>query len=218
MCQGLWQGFQNGFQITRMQTRLSSRNTSSPLLTAGWPIVTLWRRWLQDTWLVLSPHDPLPGPSELCWPYADLIYCQQVVNMIAEWSFPRGYSKNGGISSDLWAISYPLMDDANDANILALGCHTQLIKINIKSAYRMVLIHPLEKHLLGISWGGAAFIDCAIPFGLCMAPNLFTAVVDSIAWALHCQGIRLQIYYLNDFLFFVPPSSTAPAQVLHLAP
>ena len=38
-------------------------------------------------------------------------------------------------------------------------------------------------------------------------PKLFTAVADAIGWALLQPSVNLQIHYLDDFSFFVPPSA-----------
>lgn len=39
-----------------------------------------------------------------------------------------------------------------------LGAGALLAKINIKSAYRLVPVHPLDHPLLGVKWGGAYYI------------------------------------------------------------
>ena len=69
----------------------------------------------------------------------------------------------------------------------------------------MVPIHPQDQSLLGITWDGRVYIDCALPFGLRSAPKLFSSVADVIAWALYHRGVRSQLHYLDDFLFFGAP-------------
>ena len=39
-------------------------------------------------------------------------------------------------------------------------------------------------------------------------------VADAIGWALVQSGIPLQLHYLDDFLFFIPPKSTQSQLVL----
>ncbi len=77
-----------------------------------------------------------------------------------------------------------------------------MVKLDLKNAYRIILVHPHDQHLLAISWVGRTYVDRALPFGLRSAPKIFSAVADMITWALHCAGIKLQIHYLDDFLFF----------------
>ena len=71
-----------------------------------------------------------------------------------------------------------------------LGHITQLVKMYLKDAYRMVPIHPHDQHLLAMVWGGNIFVDRCLPFGLRSAPKIFTAVADALAWVLYSWGIR----------------------------
>ena len=67
---------------------------------------------------------------------------------------------------------------------------TQLVKMDLKDAYRMVPIHPHDQHLLVIVWGGNIFVDRCLPFRLRSAPKIFTAVADALAWVFYSWGIR----------------------------
>ena len=60
--------------------------------------------------------------------------------------------------------------------MLALGPGALLAKIDVKEAYRNITIHPDDRHLLGISWNEKLFLDCQLPFGLRLAPVIFSAV------------------------------------------
>ena len=70
------------------------------------------------------------------------------------------------------------------------GRDAQLVKLDIKEAYRIMPVHPDDYHLLGIRWKGSTYIDRALPFGLRSAPKIFNAIADFIAWVLTCQGIH----------------------------
>jgi hypothetical protein len=107
---------------------------------------------------------------------------------------------------------YSSVDDAVRL-ILQVGRSAELVKIDLKDAYRMVPIHPEDQHLLGILWRDQVFVDRALPFGLRSAPKIFTAVADAAAWVLHGAGVHLQVHYLDDFLFVASPGSGAA--VLH---
>ena len=47
-----------------------------------------------------------------------------------------------------------------------------LTKIDVKNAYRVVPIHPVDKTSPGNSLEREMFIDGALPFGLRPAPNI----------------------------------------------
>ena len=84
--------------------------------------------------------------------------------------------------------------------ILAKGPGASLSKIDIKSAYRIIPIHPDDRHLLGIKWEGSLYVDTCLPFGLQSAPKIFTAVADAVQWILEQGGVLNAIHYLDDFL------------------
>lgn len=136
--------------------------------------------------------------------------------MIVDLSFPRDHSVNSGISPELSSITYAKVDDAVDM-ILKLGVGTQLVKLDLKSAYRIVPIHPQDHHLLAVAWEGETYIDRALPFGLRSAPKIFSAVADMISWVLHCVGIRHQLHYLDDFLFLGAPNTDEGERALRIA-
>lgn len=92
--------------------------------------------------------------------------------MIVDLYSPRGRSVNDGIQKHLCTLKYASVDDAVRF-ILAIGPNTLLLKIDLKSAYRMVPVHPQDWFLLGIQWEGQTFVDQALPFGLRSAPILF---------------------------------------------
>ena len=89
-----------------------------------------------------------------------------------------------------------------------------MAKTDLKSAYRHVPVHPDDQHLLGLEWNGTSYLDRALPFGLRSAPKLFTAVADGISWALHHEGIRNFVHYLDDFLLWGPADSQSCARNL----
>ena len=149
-------------------------------------------------WIHCSPFGLVPKGRGTGW-----------WRMIVDLSCPEGASTNDGISSDLCSLKYSSVDDALQF-IRALGQHTLLIKVDLKSAYRMVPIHSADHHLFGIRWNGMVYVDQALPFGLRSAPKLFSAVADAIGWALTQAGIPLLIHYLDDLLFFVHPLAQGP--------
>ena len=49
-------------------------------------------------------------------------------------------------------------------------------------------------------WEGSLLVDTALPFGLCSAPKIFTALADAAEWMVRQQGVEFIIHYLDDFL------------------
>ena len=126
--------------------------------------------------------------------------------LIVDLSAPPNFSVNDGISPELCSMHYTSVNQAAEL-VKVCGPGALLAKLDLKSAYRMVPVHPADQPLLGIEWQGQKYIDLALPFGLRSAPKLFTAVADALAWAMYNQGIDLLLHYLDDFFFCSPASS-----------
>ena len=136
--------------------------------------------------------------------------------MICDHSSPYGGSVNDGISPDLCSLCYAKVDDAVNV-IRHLSRGTQLVKLDLKDAYRIVPVHPADYHLLGVKWRGNTYVDRALPFGLCSAPKIFNAIADFIAWVLTCQGVKFHLHYLDNFLLLGAPNSQQGQEFLTIA-
>ncbi len=134
--------------------------------------------------------------------------------MIVDVSHPLLRSVNDGIGTDQCSLQYTSMDEALRF-VQCLGPGTLLLKVGLKSAYRMVPVYPLDRYLLGMRWEGCLYVDMALPFGLRSAPILFTAVANAVGWALTKAGAPFLVHYLDDFLFFAPPSDSRPLALRH---
>ena len=103
-------------------------------------------------------------------------------------------------------LSYITVDTAIQ-HIITLGQGALLAKLDIKSAFRLLPVHPADRHLLAMRWNDQIYIDTCIPFGLRSAPKLFKILVDLLSWNFEQQGISPVIHYLDDFLTMGPADS-----------
>ena len=65
----------------------------------------------------------------------------------------------------------------------------------------MVPVNPDDQFLLAVEWANRIYIDKALPFGLRLAPKIFSAIADAIQWILQHHGIPNLLHYLDDFIF-----------------
>lgn len=130
-------------------------------------------------------------------------------------SHPEGANVNDGIEPELCTMRYTSVDEAV-VKICELGAKTQLAKFDIESAYRIVPVHPEDRHLLGMEWKGKLYLDTALPFGLRSAPKIFSAVADALQWVFEQQGLKI-LHYLDDFLILGVPDTTEGQRALHRA-
>ena len=134
--------------------------------------------------------------------------------LITDLSFPEGTSVNDGINPDLCSLQYITVDEVARA-ALVLGPGALLAKLDIRAPYRLVPVHPDDCPLLGFQWQGAHYVDGMLPFGLCSAPKLFTAIADALEWMVRQRGVTEVAHYLDDFIVVGPPES--PSCGRHLA-
>ena len=127
--------------------------------------------------------------------------------LITDLSFPEGASVNEGINPDYCTLAYTSVERVARA-AHSLGSGARLAKVDIKSAYRLLPVHPQDRHLLGMEWKGAYYVDAMLPFGLRSAPKIFTAVADALEWCVRQRGVVGIDHYLDDFIIVAPPKSS----------
>ena len=103
-------------------------------------------------------------------------------------------------------MSYITIDDAIK-NILSLPPGALLAKIDINNAFRLIQIHPANRHVVATGWKGGIFVDTCLPFGLRSVPKLFNILADLLEWILERQQISFLLHYLDGFLTTGRPGS-----------
>ncbi|KAL4535332.1 hypothetical protein Ndes2437A_g06052 [Nannochloris sp. 'desiccata'] len=85
----------------------------------------------------------------------------------------------------------------------------QMFTVDLESAYHHIDIHPAFWQFLGFYWQGQYYVFRSLPFGLCIAPWVFTKVTRVLVQHWRSRGRRL-LHYLDDFLFAIHPSALIP--------
>ena len=207
--QGLHSGFRIGF--SRQDRRLRSSVRNHPSASENGQSV---RDYITSNVCLGRLVGPVPRPQQECVHISPIDLVPKStpgqLRMIVDLSFPRASSVNDRIDSAVASVSCASLDEVQ--RILCLGKGTQLVKVDLKQAYRQTPVHPEDHYLLGLSWGGSVYVDHALPFKLRSAPKIFAAVADMIAWAFHMAGIQDQIHYLLGQLYSMfledPPQNT----------
>ena len=135
--------------------------------------------------------------------------------LIMDLSHPPGRSVNDGIQSCLSSLSYVSVDNLSET-IVKLGRESQLAKMDIKSAYRVIPVYPEDRLLLGLEWEGKVFVEMVLPFGLRSAPKIFNAVADALQWVMISKGIKAVFHYLDDFITVGAPRSDECRRANHI--
>ena len=76
--------------------------------------------------------------------------------LITDLSFPPGRSVNDGIDPERCSMSY-ITVDVVAKKLASLGPGALMAKVDVEAAYRLIPVHPKDRHLLAVQWKGATF-------------------------------------------------------------
>ena len=82
---------------------------------------------------------------------------------------------------------------------LALRPGDWMVSLDLRDAYLHVPIHPVSRKFLRFAVNGRLFEFKVLPFGISIAPWLFTRLTSPAISYLHSQSVRIH-GYLDDFL------------------
>ena len=124
--------------------------------------------------------------------------------LIHHLSYPNGSSVNDFIPDFYSTVKYASVGDASKS-IKRLGRGCFMAKTDVKSAFRIVPIHPADYSLLGMKWENLYYFDRTLPLGLSSSCSIFEAVSSALEWiSVHQLRASSVLHILDDFLFIVP--------------
>ena len=91
-----------------------------------------------------------------------------------------------------------------------------MAKMDVRSAYRLIPVHPCDHPLLCMCWRNRLFTDKALPFGLRSATKIFNAVADALEWVVKSRGAACVYHYLDDFIMLGEPDGVSCTRNLQL--
>ena len=92
------------------------------------------------------------------------------------------------------------------------GCF--MAKTDVKSAFRIIPIHPNDYPLLAMKWENLHYFDRCLPMGCSSSCALFEAFRTALEWlALHRLGASGVLHILDDFLFIAESEEKCQADL-----
>jgi len=133
--------------------------------------------------------------------------------MIHHLSFPYGDSINTFIPSEFSSVKYATIDDAiNFIKLLGRGC--VLAKTDVRSAFRIIPVHPSDYPLLGLQWKGQWYYDRCLPMGCSSSCKIFESLSTAMEWIARTKlGIPQILHILDDFLIIGESTSACQAKL-----
>ena len=166
---------------------------------------------------VIGPFDTKPSKL-ICSPLA-LIPKKEPgkFRLIHNLSFPKGHSINSSIDSCFTEVCYDSIDTVvNKVKLCGRGC--LMAKTDIENAFRLIPIHPNDRHLLGFSWNHSGvtkfYMDACLAMGLSISCQLFSRFSNALQWIMESKFNGVMSHIIDDFFFAGPPTSMLCKQTL----
>ena len=203
-------GFKHGFKLEYEGGLKNCKRTAPNLKLRVGSKVELWNKVMKEVQLgkFAGPFKEPPYESFVQSPIGLVPKDKGLkTRLIFHLSYPRdGQSVNSGIPHSKCTVKYPDFDDAikmclNEGR----GCYVG--KSDISSAFRHVPMAPDQWWLLvmkaehPITKEVFYFVDKCLPFGSSISCAIFQAVSDAIAWIVNVRSKKVNVNYLDDYLF-----------------
>ena len=200
--QVLFQGFSVGFRLgyTGPRTASAARNLVS--VRGNLPIVRQKIDRELQLGRVAGPFSTPPLPNLRCSPVG-LVPKQAPgeFRLIHNLSSPLGNSVNDHIDPSAASVHYASFDDAV-AMVTSLGPEALMAKADIKSAFRLLPVHPIDFDLLGFTIEGLYYFDKCMPMGCSISCATFERFSTFLEYsARKVSASQCIMHYLDDFLF-----------------
>lgn len=135
--------------------------------------------------------------------------------LIHDLSFPKNNSVNSHIDTIHTRVQYELLDHCISI-IRSVGPNCLIAKADIKDAFRIIPIYPLDYRLLGFTWKGQFYHDKCLPMGCSNSCRIFESFATALQWILTSKfDVYGMSHILDDFIFFGPPNTSHCATGLH---
>ena len=134
--------------------------------------------------------------------------------LIHHLSFPYGSSINDYINKDMCTVHYESFDKAVEL-VMKAGTPVWLAKADIKSAFRLLPVSPLDYELLGFTFDGMFYFDKCMPMGCSISCSLFEKFSSFLEYKVkQLASTPLVTHYLDDFLFISNSASSCSRLML----
>ena len=169
----------------------------------------VWNKLFKERELghIAGPFSHRPLPNLQCSPLG-LIPKKQPgkYRLIHHLSYPNGASINDYIDEKLCKVKYSSFDDAINM-ISVMNGRIFLAKLDIKSAFRLLPVNPIDFELLGFKFQGQYWLDRCLPMGCSVGCTLFEKFSSFIEYhvkTISGSKVKNIKHYPDDYIIAAP--------------
>ena len=107
--------------------------------------------------------------------------------LITHFSFPVYYSVNDFIDDTYCKVKYSSFDNVLEM-ISSLGKGTELARVDIRQAFRLLIVNPADFDLLGIQFDNKYYIDKCLPMGCAISCSRFERFSTFLHWVVKSKS------------------------------
>ena len=195
-------GFSRGFRINFVGERHSFQSLNLKSALEQPQIVVSKLNKEREAGRIVGPFSEPPFQNFRCSPLGIVPKKDpSEFRLIHHLSYPPGSSVNDCIPEDCSSVHYASINDAISV-IKRTGAGCFMAKTDIKSAFRIIPIHPIDFALLGMKWQNLYYFDRCLPMGCSSSCAIFEAFSTALEWlAMKRLGASGVLHILDDFLF-----------------
>lgn len=196
----LLDGFRFGFKLQYTGPRNSA--TANNLRSANEHCTEITEKILKEVKLgrIAGPFEKPPMSNLRISPIGLVSKSDGGWRLITHLSYPKDNSINDGIDPDLCSVQYTSFDNVVDM-VFSLDSGALLAKRDIKSAFRLLPIHPSDFPLLGIKLDGKFYYDKMLPMGCSISCSLFEKFSTFLHWLIAQKSeLNTLDHFLDDFI------------------
>ena len=127
------------------------------------------------------------------------------VRLIHDGSLPEGFAMNE--YTDHHSVHYQTLQDA--CRLAKPGCYCVDTpwRLDLRSAYRSVPIHPDDYKVTGLAWRfegedtDTYLFDARLPFGSACGPSDFSRLSNATRCMMYRKGYKGVVSYIDNFFF-----------------
>lgn len=186
---------------------------------SNWPSVDTFSSHVRHTMVTDSQKQRFIGPFKskpfqniICSPMGAFMKKRSCkVRTIHDLSYPAGSSINDFIDKSECSLKYKTIDDAvSVCQDIRKQHNTNVVygaKLDLKDAFKHIIVRPEEWHLLGSTWNNGKngdtskdyWFSTVLQFGMRSSPKLFDKFAEALQYMMERNGATNIVRIMDDF-------------------